>query len=85
MKIFQQYFWYLISDDIPESIASKDEEFKGAVNHLLLVVTEKNRSEMVMTIADDTTSTSRHLQTRNTSSNHDMFVQIFIKFIRKQN
>jgi hypothetical protein len=40
-KIFRNICRYLISDNIPESITSKDEEFKGAVNHLLLIVITK--------------------------------------------
>ena len=41
MNIFSNICRYLISDNIPESITSKDEEFKGAVDHLLLIVTAK--------------------------------------------
>lgn len=41
MNIFSNICRYLISDNIPESIASKDEEFEGAVDHLLLIVTAK--------------------------------------------
>jgi len=37
-EIFSNIYRYLISDNIPESITSKDEEFEGAVNHLLLIV-----------------------------------------------
>jgi hypothetical protein len=46
--MFQQCFCrYLISDNIPESITSKDEEFKGLVNHLLLEV-EANKKTIFL-------------------------------------
>jgi hypothetical protein len=43
--MFQQCFCrYLISDNIPESITCKDEEFKGLVHHLLLAVEAKKKT-----------------------------------------
>jgi hypothetical protein len=39
-EIFNNICRYLISDNIPESITSNGEEFKGAVNHLMIVTTK---------------------------------------------